>query len=132
VGVDTNTTSGQARESTNQSTHVDANLCDHPPTAPTNLAGTLSGGQVTLTWTAPADPDSGDSVQFWRIYRWTGTGPTYPGGRYDVIGTLDGSGHQITTYTDASADPGGVGQNYCVSAVDTHMSESPCSGAVTG
>jgi Tfp pilus assembly protein PilV len=132
VGVDTNSSTGQPRISTNTSTPVDANLCDHPPAAPTNLTGTLSGGQMTLSWTAPTDPDSWDSIQFWRIYRWTGTGPSYPGDRYDLIGTLDSSGNQITTYTDQSPDPGGVAQNYCVTAVDTHMNESPCSNVVNG
>ena len=135
VGVDTNSSNGQPRESTNQSTHIDANLCDHAPSAPTNLTGSVTGGQVKLNWSAPAspaDPDTGDSIQFWRIYRWTGTGPSYPGGRYDLIGALDSSGNQVTTYTDASADPGGVAQNYCVTAVDTHMQESTCSNGVTG
>jgi len=132
VGVDTNSSTGAARESTLQSTHVDANLCDHPPCAPTNLQGTVSGGQMALSWTAPSDPDTGDSVAFWRIYRWTGTGPGFPGGRYDLIGALDSANHQVTTYTDTSADPGGVAQNYCVTAVDVEMNESPCSGGVSG
>jgi Tfp pilus assembly protein PilV len=132
VGVDTNPATGAARESTNKSTLVDASLCDHPPSAPTGLTGTLSARQITLSWTAPTDPDSWDSVQFWRIYRWTGTGPSYPGNRYDLIGTLDSSGNQVTSYTDSSPDPGGVSQNYCVTAVDTHMNESPCSNAVSG
>jgi hypothetical protein len=133
VGVDTNSL-GQPRESTNQSTHVDANLCDHPPSAPTGLSGTLSGGQLELDWTAPspADPDTGDSIQFWRIYRWTGSGPSFPGSRYDLIGALGSSGSQVTSYTDVSPDPGGVARNYCVTAVDSHMDESPCSNVVTG
>jgi hypothetical protein len=134
VGVDTNPATGQPRVSTNQSTHVNANLCDHPPNAPTNLSGGLSGGKLTLTWTAPspADPDSGDSIQFWRIYRWTGTGPNFPGSRYDLIGSVGSSGNTVTSYTDSSPDPGGVAQNYCVTAVDTHMNESSCSNVVNG
>lgn len=134
VAVDTNSATGQPRESTNTSTQVDANLCDHPPNAPTGLTGALSNGQMTLSWTAPspADPDTGDSIQFWRIYRWTGTGPSFPGGRYDFIGATDGSGNQVTTYTDTSPDPGGVAQNYCVTAVDSEMNESPCSNGVSG
>ena len=132
VGVDTNSSTGLPRESTSQSTHIDANLCDHPPAAPTNLTGTASGSQITLNWTAPTDPDSWDSVQFWRIYRYSGASPNFPGDRYTLIGALDSSGNQVTTYADTSPDPGGVQQNYCVTAVDTHMNESPCSNAVTG
>jgi len=133
VGVDTNPLTGLPRESTATSPKVDANLCDHPPTAPTNLAPTtLSGGQVQLSWTAPSDPDSGDSVAYWRIYRFTGSSPNFPGGRYDLIGALNSSGNQVTSYTDQSPDPGGVTQNYCVTAVDTHLNESPCSNVVTG
>jgi hypothetical protein len=133
VGVDTNS-SGQPRESTNQSTHVDADLCDHPPSAPSNLTGALSGGQLTLNWTAPspADPDTGDSIQFWRIYRFTGASPFFPASRYDLIGALGAGGTQVTSYIDSSPDPGGAQRNYCVTAVDTHMDESPCSNIVTG
>lgn len=132
VGVDTNSSTGQPRESTSTSTPVDADLCDHPPSAPTNLTGTLANGQITLNWTAPTDPDSWDSIQFWRIYRYSGTTPNFPTDRYSLLGTLDSSGNQVTSYTDSSPDPGGVQQNYCVTAVDTHMNESPCSNAVTG
>lgn len=132
VGVDTNSSTGLPRESTSTSTPLDANLCDHPPSAPTGLSGTASGGHITLNWTAPTDPDSWDSIQFWRIYRYSGTTPNFPGDRYSHIGTLDSSGNQVTSWTDSSPDPGGVQQNYCVTAVDTHMNESPCSNAVTG
>jgi hypothetical protein len=89
---------------------------------------------MRLSWTAPSpqDPDTGDSIEFWRIYRWTGTGPTFPGNRYDLVGALGSSGSQVTSYTDNSADPSGNAQNYCVTAVDTHLNESPCSNVVTG
>jgi hypothetical protein len=134
VGVDSNPATGQPRQSTSTSPAVDANLCDHPPSAPTNLTGTLSNGQLQLSWTAPspADPDAGDSIAYWRIYRFTGSSPNVPGDRYDLIGALDSSGNQVTSYTDQSPDPGGAQQNYCVTSVDTHLNESPCSNAVTG
>ncbi len=110
------------------STQVDANICDHPPNIPSNLTAAPSGSDVTLSWTAPspADPDPGDSIAYWRIYRWSGSGAQALSTRYDVI-TNNG-----TTYTDTSPDPGGVAQSYCVSAVDTHMNESPCSTVATG
>lgn len=134
VGVDTDPSTGGQRVSTSQSPQVDANLCDNPPYAPTGLSGTVSNGQMRLSWTAPSpqDPDTGDSIEFWRIYRWTGTGPTFPGNRYDLVGALGSSGSQVTSYTDNSADPSGNAQNYCVTAVDTHLNESPCSNVVTG
>jgi prepilin-type N-terminal cleavage/methylation domain-containing protein len=117
------------------SASVDANVCDHPPYAPTNLSGTLSGSTLTLSWTAPSpgDPDAGDSIAWWRIYRWAGgsSGQTLSN-RYDLIGATAPGGGQVTSYTDSSADPGGAAQSYCVSAVDTHLNESPCSNVVTG
>jgi Tfp pilus assembly protein PilV len=134
VGVDTDPTTGLPRESTAKSTTSDANLCDHPPNAPTSLTASLSGSTVNLSWTAPstADPDSWDKITSWRIYRWTG-GTSQPtvSGRYDLIGSTNGTGASVTSYTDNSADPSGVAQNYCVTAVDTHLDESPCSNTVT-
>jgi hypothetical protein len=135
VGVDTDPTTGAARESTQQSPAVDANLCNHGPNTPTGLTATVSGGSVTLNWQVPstADQDAGDSIQAWRIYRWpTNRGVSDPGDRLDLVGALDFSGHSVTTYTDKSADPGGLAQNYCVTAVDTQLGESTCSGTVSG
>jgi hypothetical protein len=136
VGVDTNPATGLARESTQLSTKIDANLCDHAPSAPTGLSGTIAGGAMTLTWSAPAapaDPDPGDSIQQWRIYRWAASGSVqFPGSRLDLVGGLNSSGNPVTSYTDHAPDPGGVTQSYCVTAVDTHLDESPCSGVVSG
>jgi hypothetical protein len=134
VGVDTDP-SGQLRESTAQSPSVDANLCNHQPNAPTGLTGTVSADGVTLNWTppSPADPDAGDSIQAYRIYRWSTTGSwSDPGARLDLVGAVDGSGNQVTSYADNSPDPGGAQQNYCVTAVDSQQAESPCSNTVTG
>jgi Tfp pilus assembly protein PilV len=130
--VDTDPSTGTAREGSASATW-DANYCDHPANAPT-LTGSLSNGTMSLSWTVPTDPDSGwDSIKGWRIYRWTGS-TTQPSvsGRYDLIGSTGNSGSTITTYTDPAADPGGVAQNYCVTAVDTQLDESPCSNTVTG
>jgi prepilin-type N-terminal cleavage/methylation domain-containing protein len=122
VGWDTNPLTLAPRAGSG-STKVDANACDHPPNTPSGLAVTPSGSNVTLSWAAPApaDPDPGDSIAYWRIYRWSGSGGQALSSRYDVIT------NKATTYTDTSPDPGGIAQNYCVSAVDTHMNESPCS-----
>jgi hypothetical protein len=133
VGVDTDPVTGLPRESTAQSPKVDANLCDHPPNSPTDLQAVAGNGQVQLSWTAPSppDPDSWDSIQAWRIYRWTAGTMQDPGSRYQLLGTTSGTSLG-TSYTDTAPDPGGVTQSYCVSAVDTHLNESPCSTPVTG
>ncbi len=128
VGVDTDPVTGQTREGT-PSPKVDANLCDHAPNPPPSLQAVANNGQLQLSWNAPsaADPDSWDSIQAWRIYRWPSGSPMQdPGSRYQLLGTSSG-----TSYTDTSPDPGGVPQSYCVGAVDTHLNESPCSPAVT-
>jgi len=130
VGVDTDPSTGAARESTAQSPQVDANLCDHQPYAPTTLSGTLSNGQLSLSWDAPspAAPDSWNSIQAWRVYRWpSNRAVQIPGDRYQLVGNSPA----VTSYTDGSPDPGGVQQSYCVTAVDTHLNESPCSPVVT-
>jgi fibronectin type 3 domain-containing protein len=95
---------------------------DHPPFAPTNLLASTSNGTTILRWTAasPADPDAGDSIAFYRIYR---DGSAYAN-RYDRTGT----GADVT-YTDTHPD--GVSHTYYVTAVDTQLAESPLLGPVT-
>jgi hypothetical protein len=129
VGVDRDPVTNQPRESTAQSMQIDANLCDHPPNAPTNLTGSLSSGALNLSWSLPAsplDPDSGDSISSWRIYRWSPSQGSSPqvSNRLQLVGNGPPA---VTTATDASPDPGGAAQDYCVTAVDTHLNESPCS-----
>lgn len=136
VGFDTDPNTGSARQSTFSTTLSymnDANICNHQPNAPTLNTPTSSGGNLLLSWTAPAtaDPDTGDSIQDWRIYRWpSNRGMSDPGDRYQLIGTTTSS--PVTSYTDTSPDPGGVTQDYCVTSVDTHLDESRCSNVVTG
>jgi competence protein ComGC len=95
---------------------------DNPPFAPTNLLASTSNGTTILRWTAasPADPDPGDSIAFYRIYR---DGSAYAN-RYDRTGT----GANVT-YTDTQ--PAGVQHTYYVTAVDTQLAESPLLGPVT-
>jgi type II secretory pathway pseudopilin PulG len=130
VGVDTNPSTRAPRESTAQSPQVDANLCNHQPYAPSTLSGTLSSGQLPLTWDAPspAAPDGWESIQAWRIYRWPSSRTVQmPGDRYQFVGNSPA----VTRYTDSSPDPGGVQQSYCVTAVDARLNESPCSPVLT-
>jgi prepilin-type N-terminal cleavage/methylation domain-containing protein len=130
VGVDTDPSTGQPREGTAKSPTVDANLCDHQPYAPSTLSGTLNNGRLALTWNAPspAAPDAWESIQAWRVYRWpSNRGVQIPGDRYQFVGNSPA----VTSYTDGSPDPGGAQQSYCVTAVDIHLNESPCSPVVT-
>jgi len=97
------------------STAVNVNIVNSPPAAPSGLtAQWAAGGAITLTWTASAgDPNLGDSVSFYRIYR--------DGVRYDrtALGT-------DTSWTDT--DVGGTSHTYQVTAVDTHLAESAAAG----
>jgi hypothetical protein len=49
-----------------------------------------------------------------------------------LVGALNGSGSYATSTTDDSPDPGGVTQSYCITSVDTHLHESPCSNTFSG
>jgi hypothetical protein len=95
---------------------------DQPPFPPTNLLASTSGGTTILRWTAasPVDPDTGDTLGFYRIYR---DGSAYAN-RYDRTGTGDD-----LTYTDTQTD--GVPHTYYVTAVDSQLAESPLLGPVT-
>jgi Tfp pilus assembly protein PilV len=93
-----------------------------PPNPPQGLTATTDqNGHTVLSWTQPnpADPDQGDSVDFYRIYR---DGNTVAD-RYDRTGTGEFS------FTDTNT--GGTTHDYWVSAVDTHYAESTLVGPVT-
>jgi prepilin-type N-terminal cleavage/methylation domain-containing protein len=139
VGVDRDPNTNQPRESALRSVQVDGNLCDHPPSAPGSLAGSLGSGGLTLNWFAPpapvdADSASGDGITAWRLYRWDPSQGSTPqlsvANRLQLVGAGNGASF-VTTAGDPSPDPGGVPQNYCVTAVDTHLNESPCSNVLT-
>ena len=65
----------------------------------------------------PEDPDAGDSVSFFRIYR---DGDAL-GDRYERY--FDGSGRRTSPGPDTST--GGITHSYWVTAVDQHYAESP-------
>jgi len=95
---------------------------DNPPFPPTDLLASTNNGTTILRWTAPSpeDPDPGDSIAFYRIYR----DGTVVANRYDRTGT----GADVT-YTDTQTD--GIAHTYYVTAVDTQLAESPMLGPVT-
>jgi hypothetical protein len=94
------------------------------PFAPTDLTISVgTDGSATLQWAAPspADPDSGDSIQFFRIYR---DGVAYAD-RYDRTGL----GTDLT-WTDPAHN--GDPHTYYVTAVDSQLAESDPVGPVGG
>jgi hypothetical protein len=114
--------SGALREG-NASSSITVNTLNNEPNPPTALSVSSSGGVTTLTWNAAVidDPDLGDSVAFYRIYR---DGAAFAD-RYDRTA----SGTQLS-YTDGQT--GGTTHTYRVSAVDTQLGESTLVGPVTG
>jgi prepilin-type N-terminal cleavage/methylation domain-containing protein len=99
---------------------------DTPPTAPPVVSAAKSGQNTVLSWTASTDPDAGDSILYYRIYR-DGTNFTdlVNGDLYDRTN----SGATLS-YTDTAT--GGDIHTYWVVAVDQSYSESrPLGGGVT-
>jgi hypothetical protein len=86
----------------------------------------LSNGDTKLTWTRPSpeDPDAGDSISFFRIYR---DGVSLAN-RYDRYFDFTGSASVAWTDTDTE----GVQHSYSVTAVDQQYAESPFGTAVIG
>lgn len=119
VAFDKNPTDGSFRAG-QSSTKVRVDLSNNPPLPPAGAVTGLRGSSssVSITWLAsPGDPDAGDSVAAYRIYR-DGTTladryATVPAGTY--------------TYTDTAATDS---HTYYVAAVDTKGAESTKSAAV--
>jgi type II secretory pathway pseudopilin PulG len=88
-----------------------------PPPAPGLVTASFVDGLPVLDW---PDPPAGSNIQFYRIYRDTGTGLN---DRYDQTIT------NATTYTDPN--PGTSGHTYWVTAVDSNFNESLPSLPVT-
>lgn len=105
------------------SSNLTVNECGNSaPNTPPSLSASSSNGAAVLTWTAasPPDPDTGDSILFYRIYR---DGTAYAD-RYDRTG--DGA-----TLTWSDPAPDGKAHNWWVTAVDNHYDESAPIGPVT-
>lgn len=106
-------------------------LRDGPPTsnisvvtgnrAPATPVIGSAGTYGTIGWYVVTDPDKGDSVDFYRIYR---DGQTLAH-RYDAIDAVG----DPTVWSDDST--GGVAHTYYVVAVDTRLAESGFSNATT-
>lgn len=118
VAVDRDS-SGNLREG-QQSPLITVPATNNPPTAPPSLLASTSNGNTILAWGSGAtDPDLGDKVDHYNIYR---DGTTYAD-RYDR------SPSNRLNYTDTHTN--GQQHQYWVTAVDTHLAESPMVGPVT-
>lgn len=105
------------------------------PSAPTNVSACLGGlpgctepdgtpasdGSTVLRWTGSTDPDAGDSILFYRIYR---DGSTYAH-RY---GTFFPDATGALAWTDPDTPSGQ--HTYRLTAVDTQFGESSLSAPV--
>jgi prepilin-type N-terminal cleavage/methylation domain-containing protein len=102
---------------------IEVNISNRPPNPPGNLRVVKDGnGNTELTWVAPGveDPDSGDRIHSYRIYR---------------DGTAVGNRHNRVDGTETFVvDPRTWDEvhQYWVTAVDTHMQESAPLGPVSG
>jgi Bacterial Ig-like domain/PASTA domain len=77
-----------------------------PPAAPTSFAGTIAGGGLTLSWTAPPDGDVGGYVLY-------------------VNGTRSRTFDAQTTHVDLGTPAADTPRVYTVAAVDTAGNEGP-------
>jgi len=111
--------SGNYRTGT-ASANLSVTTTNTAPGTPTLYSGTTFS---TLAWVPTTDPNSGDSVDYFRIYR-DGTALS---NRYDVIDNAPVSGWIL--WTDPNT--GGTTHTYYVTAVDTHAAESTFSNSVT-
>lgn len=104
------------------SARIDVNKPNSAPNAPTGLSLEVDGsGRIVLSWSLPepGDPDPGDSIAFFRIYR----GGVSVGDRYDRTGS-----GAATSWVDS--DPGDGSHEYWITAVDTRLRESVLVGPV--
>jgi prepilin-type N-terminal cleavage/methylation domain-containing protein len=107
------------------------------PKAPTSLAATASGGNVTVSWTippAPLDPDTGDTIESFRVYRraagtpnstaWTYLNRINPDGYDSMTAFCAGSIAPAAPCSFTDTATGGITHQYMVTSVDSHLRES--------
>jgi hypothetical protein len=118
--------------------YVEVNLAHNAaPKAPVNVAAVASAGRATVSWNIPAaplDPDSGDTIDSFRVYRRLGTVP--PGTAWTTTERIEPTGYDsAAAVCGASTAPGaacaftdadtlGVAHQYMVTSVDSHLRES--------
>lgn len=118
--------------------YVEVNLARNaPPKAPVDLAAAPNDRGATVSWRippAPGDPDSGDEIESFRVYRRAATVPS--GTAWAVEDRLEPSGYDsVAAFCGGSKAPGascafndidtgGVAHQYMVTSVDSHLRES--------
>jgi prepilin-type N-terminal cleavage/methylation domain-containing protein len=127
TALDHDPNTGQIRESQQamQATIIsDQSGSNNPPAdfPPVSVTLSSSGGNPVITWPTVTDPDTGDRVSFYRIYR-DGIGYANRYDRVDVTASGSCTASSTTcSYTDAAPSAGG--DTYWVTAVDSHYDES--------
>jgi hypothetical protein len=123
----------------NPPTSADVNLVNTRPCAPRNVTVSRAATIVTMTWSAPAlaspcttasgDPDSGDCIDFYRVYtRTAGSSAFTYGDRVDrtpfgvAVNPCGAAGEASTSITLWEADA--TAKSYQVTSVDSHLDES--------
>ena len=114
---------------------ANVNVANTRPDAPTVATAVRTGNTVTLSWTNPAgsgDPDAGDCVDFYRVYRKDlNDGDTF---EYEDRIERTTFGNPVAPCgADASETSNSITlieddatvKKYRITAVDTHMAESP-------
>lgn len=113
--------------------YINVNSGNKAPKAPGGPKAVLNAdGTVSVTWTvpgSPVDPDTGDTIASFRIYRRDGNQggtPSYTDRYdYDAIDAYCGTGWVSgTTCTFTDTATGGTQHTYNVTSVDTHLRES--------
>jgi prepilin-type N-terminal cleavage/methylation domain-containing protein len=114
---DVNPLDGQPRKGPDESDPLVVRLSNREPFAPLTATATLQyDGSVNLAWIRPIpeDPDPGDSIAFYRIYR-DGTG-------YDARYAVWNDPGATAQFIDGNT--GGTAHEYWVTAVDENFAES--------
>lgn len=94
---------------------ISVSTANRPPNAAVNVRRTNNAGSVKLTWSrpSPSDPDTGDSIVYYRVYR-DGLAVSNRYARADD----DGTNASFEDYAGTAAN------RYWVVAVDTNLRES--------
>jgi prepilin-type N-terminal cleavage/methylation domain-containing protein len=114
---DSNHVDGQPRKGPEASDELVVRLSNREPFAPLPATATLQAdGSVLLGWLRPIpeDPDPGDSIAFYRIYR-DGTG-------YDARYAVWNDPGATAQFVDGNT--GGTAHEYWITAVDENFAES--------